>query len=1481
MTNKKFKLAAMSMALTACVAAQPMIANAAETGDVQEPVSNTNESSTSPQSAPADENDSVQSGEDGGAGASAEEKKEDGVNQEADKTEEAFGEDVDINYNPATKTEDPDTGSSTIKGDVVKKDEDKGESEDKSESEGEGETVEKKDEESEKIGDATKTETPDPDGTVTEDPVPKPGGESKTESKPGVDKDGNTTITNTTTTEGTQTSTSTGSGHAEADTKEETETKKEDIDLKDELGGAEIDWDVKRDADVGDTGYKVASVETIEDGKQTLTLKKVDTVSGEMSAEDIAKLVDAETPTVNEDGSYTLKRTETVTGEDGKTITRTTYITVNGSKVTTTTTTLLTVTREKEKHTGGGTKDVSEDFKLPDISLSGSADSGVFVIPSAKLKELMDNAAVTPDGNKTIYKVKDGNFEYTITENEEDADGLSNDEIVAKLGSDYKVEKGKIYYVGNGQHAELSVDQTNVIRKMLSYTIDATETTKGETTVTGKDEAEASAKEDAVRGALNAAVDKMLADKTITEKEVKELKSKITSATLNADKSGTFEATVNGKKFVLDYTGGTITDTAETDRTDKNDDKTTDNKDHVVKGESYVTSGRIDWTASGEDKGTYSESFGDQWKTPAGAVQDGDPVTEDNKTKTTYTVKNGDTTLTYEVIEETINADELSEDEKANLAWKQLAKTLGREGATAEELKKEGYSISNIQFNGSVKKVSWTVKETKTTTEEKTDEDSRREISLNDTVTKTDDGKYTIKVNGTKQAGFESTDGKTFTKKDGNKTITVTVTDGDALIEKEIQDIITKKYDLDSSVTLTVDTASNTAFYTDATGKKHTFYYSDAVSQTVNVEEETHSSINKTTEADLIAAVKEKLDELNPGEQLQMSGKETYTITKKADGSYSVSGGKLKDEILSAAEITTTVTEIVKKIASNYINYGELSKKDIWELLDLQQVYADGANNEYIPHEDGKQSTDSYWPEDGFQNIHHKDESGASRGEIPSQDATKFGHLSLDAEVSIKDDVTGETYDGVLLSDGLAFKYGHKEEIAGYVDKSKYPDKNYWGTTTYDKDKLHTTTTVKTASLEKDITATKGNVWNGTRYEKVNDKLTYSYTADNSNGFEGKRFYNISGEVAYDKRNTDGFLSEGDAAKLLKKLQDEGLDEASMVAVTVNGKTVYNVYAHKTNLNAIGYMTASANTSANQQYEGRYWNGHDYVNGTWNPGCGQAYYGKVNAGDYDLRIQGLKLVNGKVQGNYGVNYNLGLTTIRNTTGSDNALTVKKTTTTTTSTSTTARNDLNGAGGTKSGKFSCDYSHPEKKEFRWTENDTKGTGEGTYRSFVNWVKNLFSGESKELTKTDGSFDYKYSYTTVSDLEAASKTQTVEKHAEADYTYKTIEVKDVDIVDTEVIVITPDDDPIPPTRPELPPVQDETPVTPEAPVLPPVQDATPDAPVLPTNVILPAVQDAHALPKTGVNWLAAIGLALSGFCLMAGGAWASLTSKNAKH
>ena len=177
----------------------------------------------------------------------------------------------------------------------------------------------------------------------------------------------------------------------------------------------------------------------------------------------------------------------------------------------------------------------------------------------------------------------------------------------------------------------------------------------------------------------------------------------------------------------------------------------------------------------------------------------------------------------------------------------------------------------------------------------------------------------------------------------------------------------------------------------------------------------------------------------------------------------------------------------------------------------------------------------------------------------------------------------------------------------------------------------------------------------------------------------------------------------------------------------------------------------------------------------------------------------------------------------------------------------------------------------------------GTGDGLYTSFVNLVSRVFNGGTGVHTKQGGSFHYKYDYTTVSDLQGERLTQTVEKHAKVEYDYITEEVRNVKIVDQEVTIITPDGDddggdeiidekdpnaPVLPSTPELPPVQDARP------------DATPDAPVMPAAPVLPAVQDAHALPQTGVNWLTAIGLALSGMTLMATGAFASLTGKKAK-
>lgn len=182
MTNKKLKLAAMSVALTACVAAQPMAAHAVEGPDSAE-------DNAAPQAEPAPVEGETAEGEVEGE----EEKQEEfvpPVNEEAKSEEQApaFGpgtktDDITIDYKPAEKpeepgeTDEPETpGDTHLKGDVIdnnKKDEATGK---------DG-----------KIGEATKEETPDSSSSTT---VVDPDAEvKKGDPVVGKDEDGNTTIT--------------------------------------------------------------------------------------------------------------------------------------------------------------------------------------------------------------------------------------------------------------------------------------------------------------------------------------------------------------------------------------------------------------------------------------------------------------------------------------------------------------------------------------------------------------------------------------------------------------------------------------------------------------------------------------------------------------------------------------------------------------------------------------------------------------------------------------------------------------------------------------------------------------------------------------------------------------------------------------------------------------------------------------------------------------------------------------------------------------------------------------------------------------------------------------------------------------------------------------------------------------------------------------------------------------------------------------
>ncbi len=1493
MTNKKFKIAAMSMALTACVAAQPLMANAADTDEVKEPVSNANENEAEG-SAVAEEptvQDNANEGDKGTGDVTAEtEKPADGSNKEEYNLKEAFGEDVDIDYGDP-KTDDK-TGDTIIKGDVVKKDDtdsadaDKkdevtDETGDQDKTDGDQKTDDKTEkddkDEGEKIGDATITETPNPGSTVKKDP--KPGAEPVTKTDTKVDKDGTTTITDTTTVEGTQTTTTTGSGHAEADTKETTEdTDKVDKDFLDKELGT-IDWNVKQNDKVGTdekNQYTVISKDEKTTGsktKQTLTLEKVEETSGNMTAEDIAKLVDADRDSLNkqEDGSYTLKRTETVTDEKGNPVTRTTYITVKDSEVTIKTTTTITVTREKEEHHEEDSKDAFEkdtsgNSTLPDIPLFDEDNKPAGSIDGKTLNDLINNENTKKKtvGTKTTYTVtveEDGvKREYTITKDSKSGE-LTAEEIADRMGDGFVARGDDVFYKdANGKEWKLTVDQKNVIREKLSYTVKVKETKKGSETVEGKDEAEAKAKDEAVRSALNNAVKKMLKDGTITEDEAKELNKKIAGATINAVKGGTFKTdiTVDGvkKHFELDYSEGTITGTTETTREDKDkdNDKTTDNKDKTANGKAYVWGGMViqenDDTIKKEDSTITFDKNGNV-QLPDGATSLG--LDSQGRLKG-YTIDN----TTYEFEYGTMTPAEAK-------------------AALGDKLNKDGWTL--VDFNANVTTVSWTEK---TITEDK---DSSADIYDEDgcsiTQDKENEGKFNISFkDGSSYNGFTKTDDNTYTGKsaDGKKDITITVTNGSALDNAAIEKLIRQQYkDIDGDVTID----GNTVTYTDKDGNTHTVSISSANNQTILVTTVEKSNLyvqprpddrggEEAVKEDLCNQLENTLSGLKTGQILQVTGKDgkTAKIEKTKDGKYVLSDGQ-KETFYELADVKKLSETVVEGYASNLINYANLSPKDIWELLDIQQQYADGANN------NNGQGCDSYWDRPGFENNYTTNKDETHNGETPQQNETKFDKVGLDATVSIEDE-DGSIIDGVLLNDDdhkLTFIYGKKEQIAGYLDASKYPDYDYKGNPYYgangslakNKEDYHPTTGATTADLTGTVAESKqGGYWNGKSYDR-NDKLTYTVEGGTLNG---KNCYQVLGTVAYDKQ---GDFTTADAAKAkLEELQKNDTKgeykDAVIVPYTENGEKKYRVYGKTSNLKAYGYMTASANTSTNQNRK------------NWYPGK-EPYSGNENAGTYELRIIGLKKYGDTVTGSYGVGMSLDLSITTKDEGSAGYLGVDKTSTT--------KETKNGSG------YYGSYTNTWTKEENWRNSDgtsstVEGTGDGLYTSFVNWVSSIFHGKSDELTKEGGTFDYKYDYTTVGDLQGEHLTQTVEKHAKANYDYTTKETKDVEItIDQVITVITPDDDdPVPPVIPVVTP---ETPVTPANPELPPVQDAQPDvvlpaeaeSPVLPANPELPAVQDAHALPQTGVNWFTAIAMAVSGFALMAAGAFASLTGKNAKH
>lgn len=380
MTNKKFKVAAMSMALTACVAAQPLIANAADDVNVNSNDANVNESHS--------EGESTASAPVAAASVSSDPV----TNQQSEGAVDVIGDpDISVDYNhdndKVTKDDSSTTTESTgpVNRDVPIESEPgaqqpSGDGQQPSgngqQTEGNGQQTEGDlnneqegpkdgDNETEKkpIGEAEKTETETKD---TELVLGKPNTTTTTTTNP----DGSTTTTTTTTTDAALETTTKVEGEASAKTEEDSS---EDVkkNLKEELQGGELSWDTETKTKFGD--YTVTDA-VVKDGKKEFTLTKEDKIeTGEMTGLDISKLIEAGYKD-NGDGTYTL--TKEFTDSQGQK--QTTTVKVDSSKATKTTSTTLTVTMESQEHEKTedlGTKE-DKNYPYPSTDITVKDDKG-------------------------------------------------------------------------------------------------------------------------------------------------------------------------------------------------------------------------------------------------------------------------------------------------------------------------------------------------------------------------------------------------------------------------------------------------------------------------------------------------------------------------------------------------------------------------------------------------------------------------------------------------------------------------------------------------------------------------------------------------------------------------------------------------------------------------------------------------------------------------------------------------------------------------------------------------------------------------------------------------------------------------------------------------------------------------------------------------------------------------------------------------
>lgn len=1492
MTNKKLKMAAMSVALTACVAASPLAANAdapeAAPGEPKtEPVAEETETKKEENTAEPQVNQEAQDAQKTLKDAEVKYDKEhpttnpdgsqklDGVivtnpeggetnpnpNPEGGKTDPDPNPDsgeTNPNPNPDSGETDPNPNPDPEGG--------KTDPEEKKLEEKKPEEKEPEEKKPEQIGTAEKTEKSE----TNVETKPNPGAEPivDTTTPPTVEKnpDGSSVITQPTVTPGKETTTTTGTGEATGNLHEKKEeVPKADINLKEELGEKpDISWNIEKGADAVN-GYKVEEVTNSDDGnKQTLKLKKEDKTTAEMTAEDIAKLVDAEKPTVNPDGTYTLTRTETILDAEGNPQTRTTYITIQGSKVTTKTTTELTITRKKEMQDGGAEVE-DKGVKYPEITVKDN--SGGTQTISSELLETILSQNPKEDGSYE-YTDKDGQkYEVRVDETAEKL--TTNEQIVARLKQDGYTEytlgaDGAIYYTTpHNEKVKLEKVQSNLLRRSLTYKVTLKTTTEGEKGTAGEQDATENARRDAIRSALTNAVDKLGIEDETTAAQLKAKISDLKFTQEQLDKGGTFEVTLeDGKKYTLTYSAAEAKVTASTPTTDKTDtgkkpEDITDVKDHTVTGTAYVTSSTIISQETGyKTADTNTLGISADFKTaPTDAVSNS--IKRDDLDRIiSYTDAEGKThSFEYD---DNVDLEHLSPEERAELD----------KAAT-----KNGWTTKDLTAN--LTRVRWTVK-SPDTTETKTENINRPPVDLSEekkwsSSQNSSDGTFNftdLKPNGTTYTGMtlenESGNVKTYKKTEDNGTVTIITVTTRQLGEEEIKAKFGSNF-----ISLNDD---KTVTYKGKDGKTYTAsYVAQEEKLTVEVQKPDVVAATGSTEAE---AQTKFLNELEEARIDAEKNKETLVIeynengvikTLKVDHTMKweevsmVVGHVVNYNAMTDAELTTYLKELEKTAQKDGKYY---TGSTGW---DRDTPYYRDASGKMQRVPPGKEIYGKTWDWNHGDWKYHVEINGKeydvyyNNNDIDHLDLATDSHLTL----SEKKDGKSQTTDCVLLNPTLKWSENAETLVNGggtqanFVDRITYDDEG-------DKDKNTGHHEYPRASWDDD---------------------EFTFTEDNAP--TKSVFYKVTGTVAYGKLGGDYKKARGErgyaaakqrAVDALEKYKAEnpGLDLSKAQVVEIykdqtkgGGEHYYQIYLYQSDLTAYGYMSDDNNTCGNALFNAGWYKGH----------APQSHF----IGGYDLTLGNLTQTDEKHVVAMGKNTTaLSATFKRRKLETLTNRELRYTPKSVTETVVTPGEETTGSE--LSGSYQANYT--KTADYRdEQQGGIAGTGEGHYKSFTNLIQNIFNGDGKGTV--EGGF-IKYEYHTEKNkdgtpvkFEADRMVVTTKQDAEVHYTFTSQESRDVWIKGYTQTVVPPVNPG--PDTPELPPVEDAKPApapapAPETPVLPVVQDARPDpaptpAPTpapAPETPVLPAVQDAKLIQTGTSGWLADLMLG-AGMVLSAAGYW----------